>query len=60
MEDILVTSIHVVLYLSGNICQTLEWLLSIPGASNTTLETLVSYSHVVKEVREKHVRTATR
>ncbi|KAK6921692.1 Cytidyltransferase-like domain [Dillenia turbinata] len=35
-----------VLYLSGGASQAIGWLLSIPGASNTVLETIVPYSRM--------------
>ncbi|KAK1265709.1 hypothetical protein QJS04_geneDACA024649 [Acorus gramineus] len=44
-EAFLVTPIHVVLYLPGGSCQALGWMLSVPSASNTILENLISYSH---------------
>ncbi|KAK1298627.1 hypothetical protein QJS10_CPB14g00425 [Acorus calamus] len=44
VEAIHATPTQAVLYLSGGASQALGWLLSIPGASNTVLETLVPYS----------------
>ncbi|KAK1281143.1 hypothetical protein QJS04_geneDACA003108 [Acorus gramineus] len=44
IEAIHATPTQAVLYLSGGASQALGWLLSIPGASNTVLETLVPYS----------------
>jgi nicotinic acid mononucleotide adenylyltransferase len=35
-----------VLYFSGGASQTLGWLLSVPGASNTVLEAVVPYSRM--------------
>ncbi|KAI5677468.1 hypothetical protein M9H77_08418 [Catharanthus roseus] len=47
----LVEAIHssptqAVLYLSGGASQALGWLMSVPGASNTVLETVVPYSRM--------------
>ncbi|KAK3036702.1 hypothetical protein RJ639_030526 [Escallonia herrerae] len=47
----LVEAIHsapsqAVLYISGGASQTLGWLISVPGASNTVLEALIPYSRM--------------
>ncbi|OIT30180.1 hypothetical protein A4A49_13574 [Nicotiana attenuata] len=47
----LVEAIHssptqAVIYLSGGASQALGWLMSVPGASNTVLESIVTYSRM--------------
>jgi nicotinamide mononucleotide (NMN) deamidase PncC len=47
----IVESIHssptqAVVYLSGGASQSLGWLMSVPGASNTLLEAVVPYSMI--------------
>ncbi|XP_057428131.1 uncharacterized protein LOC130721361 [Lotus japonicus] len=46
VEAIHSSPFQAVLYLAGGASQALGWLLSIPGASNTVLETLVPYSRM--------------
>ncbi|KAK3031575.1 hypothetical protein RJ639_036374 [Escallonia herrerae] len=48
---VLVEAIHsapsqAVLYISGGASQTLGWLMSVPGASNTVLEAVIPYSRM--------------
>ncbi|KAM7487666.1 hypothetical protein LguiB_025150 [Lonicera macranthoides] len=46
VEAIHSTPTQAVLYFSGGASQTLGWLLSVPGASNTVLEAVVPYSRM--------------
>ncbi|MCL7037417.1 hypothetical protein MKW94_010362 [Papaver nudicaule] len=46
VEAIHANPTQAVLYLSGGASQALGWLMSVPGASNTVLETVVPYSRI--------------
>ena len=46
VEGIHSSPTQAVLFLSGGASQIIGWLLSVPGASNTVLETLVPYSRM--------------
>ncbi|XP_031251810.1 uncharacterized protein LOC116109725 isoform X2 [Pistacia vera] len=46
VEAIHASPTQAVLYLSGGASQSLGWLMSVPGASNTLLETVVPYSRM--------------
>ncbi|KAL3636052.1 hypothetical protein CASFOL_020599 [Castilleja foliolosa] len=46
VEAIHANPTQAVLYLSGGASQALGWLMSVPGASNTVLETVVPYSRM--------------
>ncbi|CAL5419233.1 unnamed protein product [Camellia sinensis] len=46
VEAIHSTPTHSVLYISGGASQALAWLMSVPGASNTVLESVIPYSRM--------------
>ncbi|CAL5350217.1 unnamed protein product [Camellia sinensis] len=46
VEAIHATPTHSVLYISGGASQALAWLMSVPGASNTVLESVIPYSRM--------------
>ncbi|KAF5745242.1 hypothetical protein HS088_TW07G00825 [Tripterygium wilfordii] len=46
VEAIHASPTQAVLYLAGGASQVLGWLISVPGASNTVLETVVPYSRM--------------
>ncbi|KAJ0038503.1 hypothetical protein Pint_22089 [Pistacia integerrima] len=46
VEAIHASPTQAVLYLSGGASQSLGWLMSVPGASNTVLETVAPYSRM--------------
>ncbi|EEF36070.1 conserved hypothetical protein [Ricinus communis] len=46
VEAIHASPIQAVIYLSGGASQAIGWLVSVPGASNTVLESVVPYSRM--------------
>lgn len=46
VEAIHASPTQAVIYLAGGASQAIGWLLSVPGASNTVLETVVPYSRM--------------
>ncbi|KAL6957971.1 hypothetical protein U1Q18_042629 [Sarracenia purpurea var. burkii] len=46
VEAVHASPTQTVLYLSGGASQTLGWMMSVPGASNTVLEAVVPYSRM--------------